>query len=137
MTKQTRHHQFTKTTMVAALAVWHDATGICHKPDAATPRPAAEPLDGRTSRRRARPPPCNSAPPISRCFHKSLSLAFIANMAKKKGFRSVNDGKAWRCRCGVVNQPTKHRFFNLPAFQCSQCQRKVEILSNSPLLVLI
>jgi len=51
----------------------------------------------------------------------------IANMAKKKGFRSVNDGKAWRCRCGVVNQPTKHRFFNLPAFQCSQCQRKLKL----------
>ncbi|KAL6592046.1 hypothetical protein ACP70R_049632 [Stipagrostis hirtigluma subsp. patula] len=48
-------------------------------------------------------------------------------MARKRG-RSLNDGKTWKCRrCGAVNKPTKHRFFNLPAFNCSGCPRKLKL----------
>ncbi|CAL4989442.1 unnamed protein product [Urochloa decumbens] len=44
----------------------------------------------------------------------------------KRG-RSSNDGKPWKCRCGNVNKPTKHRFFKLPAFQCGKCQTKLAL----------
>uniref|UniRef100_A0A0E0M524 Peptidase C1A papain C-terminal domain-containing protein n=1 Tax=Oryza punctata TaxID=4537 RepID=A0A0E0M524_ORYPU len=48
-------------------------------------------------------------------------------MGKKKRLRSANDAKAWKCRkCGTVNRPTKHKFFKLPAFHCTNkdCGRK-------------
>ncbi|CAL4985758.1 unnamed protein product [Urochloa decumbens] len=44
----------------------------------------------------------------------------------KRG-HSSNDGKPWKCRCGNVNKPTKHRFFKLPAFQCGKCQTKLAL----------
>uniref|UniRef100_A0A0E0M533 Peptidase C1A papain C-terminal domain-containing protein n=1 Tax=Oryza punctata TaxID=4537 RepID=A0A0E0M533_ORYPU len=48
-------------------------------------------------------------------------------MAKRRGLRSSNDAKAWKCRaCGTINRPTKHLFFKLPAFHCtnSDCGKK-------------
>ncbi|KAL6870912.1 hypothetical protein ACP4OV_014760 [Aristida adscensionis] len=49
-------------------------------------------------------------------------------MAKKRCWRSLNDGKPWRCRrCDTLNPPTKHRFFKLPAFECRGCQRKLKL----------
>ncbi|RLN03589.1 hypothetical protein C2845_PM13G10260 [Panicum miliaceum] len=45
-------------------------------------------------------------------------------MAKNRGLRSSSDAKPWVCRCGVRNKPTKHQFFDLPAFSCHGCNKK-------------
>ncbi|XP_062183428.1 uncharacterized protein LOC133887475 isoform X2 [Phragmites australis] len=48
-------------------------------------------------------------------------------MVKKKGSRSSDDGKPWKCGCGTVHKPTKYRFFNLQAFQCRNCHTKLAL----------
>uniref|UniRef100_A0A0E0M532 Peptidase C1A papain C-terminal domain-containing protein n=1 Tax=Oryza punctata TaxID=4537 RepID=A0A0E0M532_ORYPU len=60
-------------------------------------------------------------------IHFYFSMSFLTPhkliaviMAKKRGLRSSNDAKAWKCKaCGTINRPTKHQFFKLPAFTCT------------------
>lgn len=41
------------------------------------------------------------------------------------GRRSRKDGKPWTCDCGTVNEPSRHLFVDLPAFECSKCKKPV------------
>ena len=56
-------------------------------------------------------------------------ITILAAMAKERGLRSSNDAKPWKCRCGKINHPKKHRFFDMPAWKCRGCKREVRIFS--------